>query len=717
MKQLPAKEINYDRKRLRIQNTTIFAKDIVRRFFYDSRSNISINPITLNFSDENSEKNFNNYFNSQNLFNFKIGIFLTLFLFTISLYLDRFMYPIYANKVAVIRIIEDIFLLYLLYLSYKKEHIILPKLQQYGFSLTTVTGIMMLIIYSFPVENNKFIFECYASIMLLIIASFIVYGNRFITAFISISSVVILMASMIYKTLDVMHMLFFEFLYFSTILLTGVAAYLQEYNQRKLFLEEKYSKQVSKDLQLKIVELKEQTKKTNATYQELQKIYKNTRDSIEYASLIQGAIVSQHSELQPFFKDSFVYWIPKDTVGGDIWLFNELRHEDECLLFFIDCTGHGVPGAFVTMIIKSIEREIISTLKKHPDFDISPAIIMSHFNKTMKILLKQTSKDSKSNAGFDGGIIYYNAREQILKFAGAETPLFYIDANEEFQTVKGNRYSVGYKKCDMDYVYKETSIEVQEGMKFYCTTDGYLDQNGGDKDFPFGKKRFGNIIKQNYRLPMEEQKKVFIDEMDKYESQIVNNDRNDDMTVIAFEIGEKSDFIKKINADIVTYEGIMTQKLIESAMDNIKSKIKNKSMLVIVSTITIEYCQNMMKYSKNDVIGSREIVPEGKIEVQFINNEYYEIIAKNIVSIEDKKTIEPKLREIQSLDKADIKKKYRKLRRSGQNTHEKGGGISLYEIAKVSDTIEYNFKALNEDKYIFMMKSIVNSKKERKTEV
>ena len=75
-------------------------------------------------------------------------------------------------------------------------------------------------------------------------------------------------------------------------------------------------------------------------------------------------------------------------------------------------------------------------------------------------------------------------------------------------------------------------------MKFYCTTDGYLDQNGGEKGFPFGKKRFGNIIKDNHTIPMQEQKTIFIDEMHKYETMIPNNDRNDDMTLIAFEIGK-----------------------------------------------------------------------------------------------------------------------------------------------------------------------------------
>ncbi len=269
---------------------------------------------------------------------------------------------------------------------------------------------------------------------------------------------------------------------------------------------------------------------------EVRAIHKHTRESIEYASLIQGALLPEKNLLANYFQDFFVSWIPKDTVGGDIWLFNELRDKDECLLFFIDCTGHGVPGAFVTMIVKAIEREIITKIKDNKDMEISPAWIMSYFNQTMKVLLKQETKDSKSNAGWDGGIIYYNKKDMILKFAGAETPLFYVDVDGSFNTIKGNRYSVGYKKCVMDYVYKETILEVKKGMKFYCTTDGYLDQNGGEKDFPFGKKRFGNIVKDNHTSPMEEQQKKFLDAMSQYEGMIVNNDRNDDMTVIGFEI-------------------------------------------------------------------------------------------------------------------------------------------------------------------------------------
>jgi len=266
---------------------------------------------------------------------------------------------------------------------------------------------------------------------------------------------------------------------------------------------------------------------------EVREIHKHTRESIEYASLIQGALIPDNQIFRNFFQDYFAIWHPKDIVGGDIYLMNELN-ENELIIMVIDCTGHGVPGAFVTMLVKAIERQLMADI--HKDEDISPAKILSIFNKSIKNLLKQESIDSISNAGFDGGIIYYNKKEKILKFAGAETALVYVDENSKLQTIKGSRHSVGYKKSKADFEFKEHVLHVKEGMQFYCTTDGYLDQNGGEKGFPFGNRKFCEIIEENHHESMAKQQELFLYKMNEYEKMIENNDRNDDMTVIGFKI-------------------------------------------------------------------------------------------------------------------------------------------------------------------------------------
>ena len=264
---------------------------------------------------------------------------------------------------------------------------------------------------------------------------------------------------------------------------------------------------------------------------EIETIHKHTRESIEYASLIQEALIPENKLFQNYFQDYFTLWQPRDTVGGDIYLFEELRSEDECLLMLIDCTGHGVPGAFVTMIVKAIERQITSQIK-HSNERVNPAKILTTFNQNMKQLLKQETLEGISNAGFDGGVLYYNKKEKIIRYAGAETPLFYVTEGS-LQMIKGDRYSVGYKKCNMDYEYSEYTLQAQEGMQLYLTTDGYLDQNGGKKSFPFGKKRFQELIANYHNRPMSEQKALFLNAFHEYKHE---EETNDDITIIGLKV-------------------------------------------------------------------------------------------------------------------------------------------------------------------------------------
>ena len=271
--------------------------------------------------------------------------------------------------------------------------------------------------------------------------------------------------------------------------------------------------------------------------------HRHTKESIEYASLIQGALIPNNQIFRHFFQDYFAIWQPKDIVGGDIYLFQELRHKDECLIMVIDCTGHGVPGAFVTMLVKAIERQIVAKIENDINIDVSPAWILKYFNKTMKKLLKQEDNDAISNAGFDGAVLYYNRQEQIIRFAGAELPLFYIK-DGEFKIIKGNRQSIGYKKSDSNYEFKEHLIEAKEGMQFYLSTDGYFDQNGGNKGFPFGKKRFQKILEEYKNFSFTDQQEVLLNEMQAYQK---DEERNDDVSIIGVKIGKVVKTINKVN--------------------------------------------------------------------------------------------------------------------------------------------------------------------------
>lgn len=265
---------------------------------------------------------------------------------------------------------------------------------------------------------------------------------------------------------------------------------------------------------------------------EIRKIHKHTKESIEYAALIQSSLIPDNSLFKKYFSDYFVIWHPKDIVGGDIYFFEELKNKDECLVMVIDCTGHGVPGAFVTMLVKAIERQIITEINHEANETVSPAQILNIFNKTMKHLLKQEDKNSISNTGFDGQVVYYNKSSKLIKCASARNSIFYHQDGEVLE-IKGDRHSVGYKESDGDFEFTEHTIDASQDISIYLSTDGYWDQIGGEYERSFGKKRFKALIDKIKDNTMEEQQKEFIDTLQNYQGDI---DRQDDIAIIGIKI-------------------------------------------------------------------------------------------------------------------------------------------------------------------------------------
>jgi len=253
-----------------------------------------------------------------------------------------------------------------------------------------------------------------------------------------------------------------------------------------------------------------------------------TKQSIKYASLIQQAILPPEEIFKEAFSDYFIIWEPKDVLGGDIYFLDEVR-DNEYLLMVLDCTGHGVHGALMTMLVKALQIQIINELT-HSNKEINPGEILQNFNNSIKHILKQYTFDSSSNAGFDGAVIYYNKNTKTFKIASANVPVFYIKNNEIFE-IRGNKRSVGDIYTPLNYSYKNYDITLEDDMKFYVTTDGFLDQLGGEKELPFGKKRFIEIIKKYHNFEFKIQKEILLEELRKYQK---TNIQTDDILVIGF---------------------------------------------------------------------------------------------------------------------------------------------------------------------------------------
>lgn len=174
------------------------------------------------------------------------------------------------------------------------------------------------------------------------------------------------------------------------------------------------------------------------------------------------------------------------------------------------------------------------------------------------------------------------------------------------------------------------------------------------------------------------------------------------------------ELVEKNGIVFLTYGGFLSQSLIAGMTEALEKEARENdlhlSTATNIFTIFIELSQNMMNYSKSIDETDLNIKPEGLIIVSKDKEDNYYVDSQNVISLDDKEKIEPKLLDIKELDLDGIKKRYKELRRSGKNTHEKGGGIGLYEIAKRCNNLEYEFKQINSTRFYFHIRTTITAK-------
>ncbi|MBF0451991.1 MAG: SpoIIE family protein phosphatase [Candidatus Magnetomorum sp.] len=271
----------------------------------------------------------------------------------------------------------------------------------------------------------------------------------------------------------------------------------------------------------------------------LEEANQNMVDSLKYATLIQSSLLPDEEIINEFLPHNFIVWQPRDIVSGDIFYFypivknltaNEdglLTIEDGMIIAVVDCTGHGVPGAFMTMIASSGVRRII-----RDEGCVDPAEILTRLNMVVKKTLYQDSSHTDSDDGMDVGICFIKPQENQLIFAGARIPLLFVK-DQTVQHIKGDRCSIGYRKSDPHFIFQNHTIPLEKDMSFYLYTDGIVDQVGGEKGFPFGTRRLKELLVKYADLPMNEQKKRIMADIDFYRGK---KSRIDDMTMVGFKI-------------------------------------------------------------------------------------------------------------------------------------------------------------------------------------
>lgn len=269
-------------------------------------------------------------------------------------------------------------------------------------------------------------------------------------------------------------------------------------DERRLLLEKQSS------------ELKEKNDRIIRANEELKQLYEITNSQkeeiisgINYAQRIQKAILPPEAYITELINENFILYRPKEIVSGDFYWLKQINQY--IILVAADCTGHGVPGALMSMLGISYLNEIVQRKA------ITKANqVLNELRKEIKHSLRQTGKKEESRDGIDMAIIVFDTAKSLMQYSGAFIPLYIISNIERkpvFKEIKPDMMPVGvHFSGDISFTNHEIKLEI--GDTLYLSTDGYTDQNGGSDNTRFGKKNFKKLLSEIHDQPLFEQKEI-----------------------------------------------------------------------------------------------------------------------------------------------------------------------------------------------------------------
>ena len=288
----------------------------------------------------------------------------------------------------------------------------------------------------------------------------------------------------------------------------------------------------------------ERTEALHRSNERLGIVNRQVMDSIQYAGLLQSAILPDERAMARRLDDVLVLWRPRDVVGGDFYVFRELGRESDggldggrpgqdFLIGVIDCSGHGVPGAFMTMMVNAVLDHVLSETEGG-----DPAAILGGLNRMVRAALARGRDNPRFDNGLDIGLCLVRPERGDLVFAGGRIGLHVVDSQTGSVTeVKGDPRSLGYRRSPADHVFTNHGVALGAGRSFYLTTDGFLDQAGGPRGFGFGNRRFDAMLLDQDQKPMADRKAAFTDTLAAYQG---DHPQRDDITLLGFSLAPPS---------------------------------------------------------------------------------------------------------------------------------------------------------------------------------
>ena len=303
---------------------------------------------------------------------------------------------------------------------------------------------------------------------------------------------------------------------------------------RSFFLDKKIEEQNKKleDLVNQLKEynetlekkVKERTEEIEKQKDIVEKAHGHIQESINYAKRIQQAILPPEDYVNELFSENFIFNLPKDIVSGDFYWIKQIN---EYLIFIVaDCTGHGVPGAFMSMLGISFLNEIIQRR------EITQANqVLNEMRNQVKSSLRQTGKLGEAKDGMDISVCVINSKTNIMQFSGAFNPIYIIRENT-IHEIKGDRMPVGVHLNERKS-FTNHEYQLEENDLIYLFTDGYIDQFGGSAEKKYLTKNFKEFIIKISELTLYNQRENLLKEFNRWKG---DYDQTDDVLIMGVRI-------------------------------------------------------------------------------------------------------------------------------------------------------------------------------------
>ncbi len=299
--------------------------------------------------------------------------------------------------------------------------------------------------------------------------------------------------------------------------------------EQNVFLEQKVRER-TQEIETQAEELQSSNQALQVANHEIQKHNEDVRSSINAAFRIQTAMLPFRERIDKALgkENYFMLYKPRDIVSGDFYYFEQF--DNQVLITVADCTGHGVPGAFMSMIGINFLEDIVKNQKI-----TQPSRVLHLLNQNIRQALKQDQHQTRE--GMDMNLICIDQTQKMVQYAGAMNPLYYIE-NQEFKELKATKKPIGGMQTESEREYAEHIIsfgENPQGLTLYLCTDGYQDQFGGEKNRKFMVGALKKLLFSIHEKPMPEQHCILDETIENWREQ-GNESQIDDITIMGLKL-------------------------------------------------------------------------------------------------------------------------------------------------------------------------------------